>query len=284
MGHRGRPRRGENRLDEHAQAGAESEAVGLLLAEAARRGLRPTGLANAVAMDRKALQDLQSVAAPRLKTIQRFTDALGFPPSVARALCNELTSRDRDDIRKGIRSAVRVYCRDAERTVEELDSVLDRLPFAARCGALVAYTKAQSGLDDQWRGCWTYWDDEDQSPVMSPGLMALDHKLQTIGSDFSLRDRIDKRVESGILSAEARIASRWLASALRLTDRQRTELFQSIPEVGPFVAFRSSALEEAYTAARRASRKKLDEKAKRIALITPVLDGWGTTKTKGKRN
>jgi hypothetical protein len=269
MASAGRPTRDENRLQSHA-ARACSRAVRLILAEAARRKFTLASFVRLAEIDRKTLYDLIEAESPRAGRLERFTQALGLPPHAARALCHELTQRDHEEIRRLMRADVGTCCRDIEPTIQRLNSELEGLLPEQRIEALDAFVLAQCGINDVPTAAWS--DESSRWPALSPGLLALDLKLEQFGSDFKLRDFVDGAVDIALRGGEANAALRWLSRSLRLNAGQQSQLREMLSDRGPFVAYDEVDFERAYDAAIRAFRATLPRDAQRITAIRALSD------------
>jgi hypothetical protein len=201
--------------------------VKALFEQAARMGHGVASLARAADRDPKALRDLaEKTAQPRATTLAHYVAALGFPSYVARALCDELTQNDRDDIRNAIRAKVAEDCEQPAKTKKALDDTLDALGFEVRQELLICYALAQSGFSKMPKSGWSWTSDE--LSMLPPGLLAIDLRLEALGAELRLRDRVDRTGQQLLDSPEARAAVTFLKRLHRLSDGERRQVYEQM--------------------------------------------------------
>ena len=167
-----RPKTGENPLARYVDD-ARSRSMRLLLADALRRGLRPSDIAKLTGLDRKAFYDSLEVERPQTERFIRLAKDLGHSALVARALVCELTDREVRETQAEILESVAgerwIARNDAETTIV---NAFEHLQRDERRAALAEYVLGAHGLLDV------------RASVLRAALAALDAYLEPRGFGF----------------------------------------------------------------------------------------------------
>jgi hypothetical protein len=195
-----RPKSGENPLVDYAET-ARSSAMRAVLRMAIRHGLNVTRLARLADCDRKSLADFVDAT--------RFTNALGLPPVVGRALLDALDDRDARLTYISVDSAL---AQSDERVRDERESFAEAwsvLSGSQQRSVAAAYLLAREGLLEATAG----------------PLAAVEAAMHGFGHDLEIAERVESR--------EAAVAFTWLAEAASLTPFDQERIWEQIrPRVG----------------------------------------------------